>query len=120
MNQKKVEMRIPKGKTKNKKKKCQFPGCNKNFIGHPVAKFCPAHRDPKKRQLKKKKTKSESSNITIKHNYTDMVPMILTCKLDGCINQYEIMIYPKQYIYPAYCNKHRSDFKREQFVKSKK
>jgi hypothetical protein len=38
--------------------------------------------------------------------------MVLNCALEGCDNQFEVKIYPRQYIYPKYCPEHRNEYKR--------
>jgi len=38
--------------------------------------------------------------------------MVMNCALEGCDNQFEIKIYPRQYIYPKYCTEHRNEYKR--------
>ena len=49
-------MQLPRYKRKKriKLKICQEPGCGKQFWGHPIAKYCPEHRDIKNRQKPKK------------------------------------------------------------------
>jgi hypothetical protein len=38
--------------------------------------------------------------------------MVMNCALEGCQNQFEVKIYPRQYIYPKYCPEHRNEYKR--------
>ena len=38
--------------------------------------------------------------------------MVLNCELEGCDHQFEVKIYPRQYIYPKYCPEHRNEYKR--------
>jgi len=36
----------------------------------------------------------------------------MNCALEGCIHQFEVKIYPRQYIYPKYCPEHRNEYRR--------
>lgn len=38
--------------------------------------------------------------------------MVLNCALEGCNSQFEVKIYPRQYVYPKYCPEHRNEYKR--------
>jgi hypothetical protein len=38
--------------------------------------------------------------------------MVMDCALEGCEHQFEVKIYPRQYIYPKYCPEHRNEYKR--------
>ena len=38
--------------------------------------------------------------------------MVMNCALEGCIHQFEVKIYPRQYIYPKYCPEHRNEYRR--------
>jgi hypothetical protein len=108
-------MQLPKSRRRQKlrEKKCQYPGCGKIFFGIHISKYCPEHRQDRYRI--RKRTKPEDVNIknqTFKHNYTEVVTMVLNCALEGCDNQFEVKIYPRQYIYPKYCPEHRNEYKR--------
>jgi len=115
------------GKKKKTKKVCKFPGCGKKFDGIGPAKYCTEHRKPKYRSVlnkmlqKKKKdlfTKVESSNQEIRHNYSSSVKLMMECGLDGCSEQFELLLLPRTFIYPKYCSKHRNAHKREMFKKT--
>ncbi len=108
-------MQLPKSRRRQKlrEKKCQYPGCGKIFFGIHISKYCPEHRQDRYRI--RKRTKPEDVNIknqTYKHNYTEVVTMVLSCALEACDNQFEMKIYPRQYIYPKYCPDHRNEYKR--------
>jgi hypothetical protein len=51
-------------------------------------------------------------NQTFKHTYTEVVTMVMDCALEGCTHQFEVKIYPRQFIYPKYCPEHRNEYKR--------
>jgi len=73
----------------------------KNILRHSYSKYCPEHRQDRYRI--RKRTKPEDVNIknqTYKHNYTEVVTMVLSCALEACDNQFEVKVYPRQYIYP--------------------
>jgi len=36
----------------------------------------------------------------------------MDCALEGCDHQFEVKIYPRQFIYPKYCPEHRNEYKR--------
>jgi hypothetical protein len=108
-------MQLPKSRRRQKlrEKKCQYPGCGKIFFGIHISKYCPEHRQDRYRI--RKRTKPEDVNIknqTFKHNYSEVIIMVLNCALEGCDNQFEVKIYPRQYIYPKFCPEHRNEYKR--------
>lgn len=113
-------MQLPKYKKKKriKLKKCQEPGCGREFWGHPIAKYCELHRDIKQRQKQKKEFDSiETKNMLFRHAYSDVVEIEFQCCLEGCSNHFAIKVFPKQFLYPRFCLEHRNDFKRENFIR---
>lgn len=113
-------MQLPKYKKKKriKLKKCQEPGCGREFWGHPIAKYCELHRDIKQRQKQKKEFDSiETKNMLFRHAYSDVVEIEFLCSLEGCDNHFSIKVFPKQFLYPRFCLEHRNDFKRENFMR---
>lgn len=117
-------MQLPKYKKKKriKLKVCQFPGCGKEFWGHPIAKYCELHRDIKNRaKFQKKPTESvDVKNMVIRHNYTEVLEVDFKCTLEGCDAQFPIKLFPKQFVYPRFCEAHRNDFKRKHFLMKQK
>jgi hypothetical protein len=115
-------MQLPKYKKKKrvKLKKCQEPGCGREFWGHPIAKYCDQHRDIKARQKPKKVMDSELRNMYFKHGYNEPVEIAFGCCLEGCENTFTVKMFPKQYIYPRFCLEHRNDFKRSNFIRTQK
>ncbi len=114
-------MQLPKSRRRQKlrEKKCQYPGCGKIFFGIHISKYCPEHRQDRYRI--RKRTKPEDVNIknqTYKHNYTEVVTLVLNCALEVCDNQFEVKIYPRQFIYPKYCPEHRNEYKRIRLLQS--
>jgi len=108
-------MQLPKSRRRQKlrEKKCQYPGCGKIFFGIHISKYCPEHRQDRYRI--RKRAKAEDVNIknqTFRHSFTEVSTMVMDCALDGCEHQFEVKIYPRQYIYPKYCPEHRNEFKR--------
>jgi hypothetical protein len=113
-------MQLPKYKKKKriKLKKCQEPGCGREFWGHPIAKYCELHRDIKARAKTKSAVESvEAKNLVFRHNYTDPVDVRFRCSLENCEELFPVKIFPKQFIYPRFCMEHRNDFKRENYVR---
>ena len=108
-------------------KNCKFPDCGKEFYGVGSAKYCMEHRSKKARsimckiQLNEKKelleSQFEESNIEIIHNYSKSTKTTLICS--ACGNEYEINLYPNTTTYPKFCELHRNQFKRNQFIKNK-
>jgi hypothetical protein len=114
-------MKMPKyKKTRRVKfKKCAEPGCGKDFWGHPIAKYCEKHRDIKMRVKPVKDVIAPGDiNLIIEHDNKQTVKKELCCSLDGCSNVYEVILFPKQFIYPKYCPEHRNQFKRKTFIES--
>jgi stress-induced morphogen len=108
-------MQLPKSRRRQKlrEKKCLYPGCGKIFFGIHISKYCPEHRQDRYRI--RKRTKPEDVNIknqTFKHNYTEVVTMVMNCALEGCNQHFDMKIYPRQYIYPKYCPQHRNEYRR--------
>ena len=106
-----------KKRNNNVVKKCQYPNCGKEYVGHPITKFCEFHRNTKNR-VKKVVKEIKKENRIIKHNY-DMKVKTFKCGLRGCKNKYKIELIPNQFIYPKYCSEHTNEFKREMFLKGK-
>ena len=76
------------------------------------------HRDIKQRQKQKKDVDNiESKNIIFRHNYTESMDLTFKCCLEGCNESFVIRVFPKQYIYPRFCEEHRNDFRRANFLR---
>jgi hypothetical protein len=115
-------MQIPKSprRLKLREKRCLYPGCAIEYFGFPNAKYCPEHRKVTYRI--KKQIEPENVNIknqTLKHDYTNVVTQVLKCAFEGCSRQFEIKVYPRQYIYPKYCPEHRNEYHRIQLSTAK-
>ena len=114
-------MQLPRYKKKNrvKLKICQESGCGKEFLGHPIAKYCDLHRNIKKRKHKIKILENPNiKNQIFQNNYYYPTDVEFLCALQGCKNRFKIKAYSKQEVYPKYCEEHRSEFKREQFSRT--
>jgi hypothetical protein len=53
-------------------------------------------------------------NAIIPHNYAVAQTRVQRCGLPGCDERFPIELLPGQLIYPKYCERHRSEFQREQ------
>ena len=78
-------MKLPiyqSGRRRIKLKKCQEPGCEREFWGHPIRKYCDLHSDIKARQKPKKVVDSfEMRNMCFKHNYSETQTVHFKCGL---------------------------------------
>lgn len=113
-------MQLPKYKKKKriKLKICQY--CGKEFWGHPIAKYCELHRDVKQREKTKKSPEpGDSNNRTYMHDCIEVSEETWTCELEGCGKTYVVKIFPKQFVYPRFCDEHRNEFKRRNYVRAK-
>ncbi len=105
-------------KRKRVKKICKHPGCMKEFIGHPIAKYCEEHRDAKirlkyKNEMNKNKEKLvDENNLTFSHSFREVVVVEFACSYKGCNKKYRVKIFPQQFKYPKYCEEHRNEYKR--------
>jgi len=113
-------VQLPKYKKKKriKLKICQY--CGKEFWGHPIAKYCELHRDVKQREKTKKSPEpGDSNNRTYSHDYIEVGEETWTCELEGCGKSYVVKIFPKQFVYPRFCEEHRNEFRRRNWVRAK-
>ena len=103
-------------KKRQKKIRCHYEGCGKEFLGYPIAKYCKFHRNIKNRKLVKKiEVPVIDCNKIVKHEHLDAVETELHCELSGCQQKYKVLLLPKLFIYPKYCEAHRNAFKRKTF-----
>ncbi len=113
-------MQLPKYKKKKriKLKICQY--CGKEFWGHPIAKYCELHRDVKQREKTKKPTEPlDANNRIFEHEYLEVVEQEFMCELDGCGKTFMVKVFPKQFVYPRYCEEHRNEFKRRNWLRQR-
>lgn len=116
-------MQLPKYKKHDRKKLkiCQEPGCGKEFWGHPIAKYCEVHQDIRNRSRKRRVyDKPDVKNQIFEHTFQEVTNIEFTCAVKGCNNKFSVQVYPKQFIYPKYCEEHRNDFKREAFERTQR
>lgn len=114
---------MPKYKKKKieKLKICQEPGCGKEYYGNPISKYCELHTDPHNRIRKRKLVQdSNMANMRFDHNYIDTVDVEFNCSLPGCDKKYSVKVYPGIFVYSKYCEEHRNEFKRKQFLREHK
>jgi len=97
----------------NVNKICREKGCGKKYYGHPITKYCEFHRDPKNRKKKDIiKTDITDDNQIFMHDFKESLEIMYKCEFKGCEEQFKIKIIPKIYVYPKYCDNHRSQYKR--------
>ena len=117
---KECSVQLPKYKKKKriKLKICQY--CGKEFWGHPIAKYCELHRDVKQREKTKKSPEpGDSNNKTHLHDFIEVVEEKWICELEGCGKTYVVKIFPKQFVYPRFCEMHRNEFRRRNWARQK-
>lgn len=108
-------------KERLKLKVCQESGCHKEFWGHPIAKYCPVHQDISMRKRARRVYEDvRVKNQIFEHKANDTVDCEFICKLEGCNNPFRVKVYPKQFVYPKYCEEHRNEFKREAFLRNRR
>lgn len=56
-------------------------------------------------------------NQIILHNYQIAVNKEMVCALEGCGRFFFIKLIPSQILYPKFCEKHRTEHRRQQFRK---
>ena len=118
-----AEERVGRGRgyQKLKEKVCEFPDCTTVFIARGKAKYCEEHRKPKYRKDLYKQ--NDNNGDGVKHFAHDSVCSsreIMTCSLKGCDNTYEVILTPRLFEYPSYCDEHRNPYKRKRFMDEQK
>ncbi|HEX2959168.1 MAG TPA: hypothetical protein VHO70_20205 [Chitinispirillaceae bacterium] len=112
-------MQIPKIPKKQSlvKKVCLYQGCGTVFEGCHTAKYCEFHRVQQNRVKKKKGQELVTvKNQILEHDYKTVKTIIQKCALEGCGQEFEVKIFPKQFVYPKYCSDHRNEQKRKSFL----
>jgi len=103
---------------KEKYKICHEPGCGKEFWGHPIAKYCELHNDPKKRVRRRRRvTNIRDENMVFEHRFSEVTSVEFPCALKGCCKKFIVKVFPKQYVYPKYCEEHRVIYRRGLFLR---
>jgi hypothetical protein len=116
-------MQIPKKPKKQPlvTKICSYEGCGKPFEGCRTAKYCEFHRI----QHNRAKEKKEEEHVTVRnqlleHDYKTVQVLTLKCALEECGREFEVKVFPRQFVYPKYCPDNRNEHKRKSFLESLK
>jgi len=118
--------RVTKQNLKNriqahKVKLCAYEGCGKEFVGHTLRKYCDFHIDINNRKrIRRPVTDPAINNLVFKHKFNETKEIIFKCAFEDCNEEFKLKIYPKVFVYPKYCEKHRSLFKRINAKRCKK
>jgi hypothetical protein len=56
-------------------------------------------------------------NQILLHNYKQAVERSCECRLLGCSQSFNLTLVPNQVLYPKYCEAHRSEYRRENFLR---
>ncbi|MDB5103878.1 MAG: hypothetical protein JWP91_1567 [Fibrobacteres bacterium] len=51
------------------------------------------------------------------HNFTQSVERSCECQLMGCTQSFDLTLIPNQVLYPKYCEEHRSEYRRSNFMR---
>ncbi len=99
---------------------CQHPSCGKKFDGSPTSLYCVEHRTRKcraARAVPKEPAKPEEINLVIESDTHSPKLEKRNCSLEGCGTEYKFTLYPDHNVYPLFCELHRTEFKRQHFLK---
>ena len=58
----------------------------------------------------------KENNQIIKHNFKKEHIRTLNCALEKCSKPFDITLVPNQVLYPKYCEEHRTEHRRLQFL----
>jgi hypothetical protein len=106
---------------KKSTKYCKYMGCEKEFYGVPIQKYCDFHTDPHNRKrIRQKPEDIQIKNQLFLHKFQNPTQIEFHCALDGCDKEFYVDIYPKQFVYPKYCEEHRSEFRRFNYDRLKR
>jgi hypothetical protein len=56
-------------------------------------------------------------NQILVHNFKRAVERSCECQLLGCAQTFDITLVPNQALYPKYCEDHRTEFRRKEFLR---
>jgi hypothetical protein len=56
-------------------------------------------------------------NQIILHNFKKSVERTVACQLLGCCESFLLTVIPNQVLYPKFCEEHRSEFRRRNFLR---
>ena len=109
-------------------KVCCYPDCTEEFMGVGKAKYCEEHKKPVYRkiidadriQAKKDYIKNNNFNQVIDHKLAKCQLSVLKCELEGCENEFKVLLIPNVTVYPKFCEEHRQEHKRKIFLEKKK
>ena len=57
-----------------------------------------------------------ADNKIILHNYQVSIARDYACGLEGCTAKHKVNLIPGQILYPKYCEEHRTEHRRQQFL----
>jgi len=57
------------------------------------------------------------NNQILVHNFKHTVARTCECQLMGCTRSFDITLVPNQALYPKYCESHRTEFRRKDFLR---
>ena len=113
-------MQLPryKKRLRLKHKVCREPGCGREYWGHTTSKYCEHHSDQKNR-VRRRRPKTDPGVVNYIHNpiIREPIDMVRTCSLEGCYNTYQFRVIPHVTVYPRFCDAHRSEFRRINFLR---
>lgn len=103
------------------KKVCLYHGCGTVFEGFKTSKYCEFHRVQQNRMKEKKGQEHVTvKNQVLEHDFKTVKTLVQKCALEGCEQEFEVKIFPKQFVYPKFCPEHRNEHKRKSFIQGLK
>lgn len=112
-------MQLPQYKKSNRSSKklkiCKE--CGVEYWGHVISKYCEVHMDPKNRKRARRRVYVDVNNQVFNHSFREVTEVIFHCDLETCKKPFKIRVFPKQFVYPKYCEEHRNDFKRNDCIR---
>jgi hypothetical protein len=110
-------MFIPLAKKKKyqqvKHKICSYPGCAFEYFGLSVQKYCDFHKHPENRKRKRSYNElPDIKNRVFNHSLREVTEIEFNCAFDGCTESFLVKVFPRQFVYPKYCEYHRNEYHR--------
>ena len=94
---------------------CQH--CGAEYYGLSYSKFCKPCGALKLSRNARNRHPYEGVNQHFEHDFHSVQHVQFFCDL--CGDPFDVSVWPKQFVYPRYCEEHRSEFKRQEYERVK-